>query len=512
MRAVFATAAVVLAVGLVTVFSIDLGPSLRGLAERRGAAFLKREFRIGGLSARLLSGHFVVSDLKIGGLTAADRPFFTAKRITVRVPWWTIVSRDLIVEDVEIADWYMTVETYKDGRHNFPKFTSDGPRGPRRFVTTVRSVRATRGTFELQDRGAPWSIVAPNLEVAIRKADTYRGTAAFDQATIQIARFEPMWARLSSRFKIDGGKIVLEGIDLVTDGAVSHAVGEVDTARWPEQTYAVRSRIDFPRMKALFWARDRFTLTGKGEFAGTYHLFKGGRELTGRFASLEMHLNDWRFAGMEGSLLWTRDRFEVTKTRSGFHDGRLNIDFSMKPLGDPVRPGIARLETAYEGLDVADLMASRSFAGLRLDGRATGRNLLTWPLGRFRERSGDGEIRVTASAPLQDRTLRPRSTGDAVRDVLAAARTGDEPPLAFTPLPRVLNAKGFPVTPRRQPASFPLLFTTPIGGAISYRYDAEWVTFAPGWIATPSTYVELQGKTAWGDRSQLGFHVTSADW
>jgi len=517
-RLTLAAAAVVLAVALVTLFSIDLGPSLRGLAERRGADYLKREFKIGALSARLLSGQFVVSDLSIGGLAPGDRTFFSAKRITVHVPWWTIVTRDLIVDDVEIADWNMTVETFKDGRHNFPKFTRDGPKGPKRFVTTVRSVKATRGTFELQDHGAPWSIVAPNLEVAIHKDGTYRGTAAFDKATIQIARFEPMWGRLSSRFRIDGGKIVLEGIDLVTDGAVSHAVGEVDTARWPEQTYAVRSRIDFPRMKSLFWARDKFTLTGKGEFAGTYHLFKGGRELAGRFASLEMRLNDWRFAGMEGSLIWTRDRFEVTKTRSGFYGGRLGIDFSMKPLGDPARPGIARLEAAYDGVDVQDLMAARAFAGLRLDGRATGRNLLTWPLGRFREHSGDGEIRVAAAARLQDRTLPPAVpvTGDVVRDIIAAtgqgvdAGTGLAP--AFISPPRVLNAKGFPITPRRVPPTFPLLFTTPIGGAIRYAYGPEWVTFAPGWIATPSTYVELQGKTAWGDRSALAFHVTSGDW
>ena len=487
-----ASAAVVLAVVLVTLFSVDLGPWLRGQAEQRGAAFLKRDFRIGGLSARLLSGRFVVSDLSIGGLEKGDRPFFSARRITVQVPWWTIVSRDLIVEDVEIADWHMTVETYKDGRHNFPKFTRDGPKGPKRFVTTVRSVRATRGTFELQDHGAPWSIVAPNLEVVIRKAETYRGTADFDKATIRIARFEPMWARATSRFKIDGAKIVIEGIDLVTDGAVSHAVGEVDTARWPEQTYAVRSRIDFPRMKELFWARDKFTLTGTGEFAGTYHLFKGGRELSGRFASLETRLNDWRFAGMEGSLVWTRDRFEVTKMRSGFYGGKLAIDYSMKPLGDPVRPGIARLETAYEDVDVAGLMEARAFAGLRLDGRATGRNLLTWPLGRFREHTGDGEIRVAAATALQDRT-QP-----------AAVPPGGEAelPPAFTSPPRVINAKGFPITPRRQPPSFPLVFTTPIGGAIRYTYDPEWVTFAPGWIATPSTYVELQGRTAWGDRSR----------
>ena len=493
----------IVAVGLVTLFSIDLGPSLRGLAERRGAAFLKRDFKIGRLSARLLTGRFEVGDLAIGGLAAGDRPFFTARRISLHVPWWSLVTRELVVESVEIADWYMTVETFRDGRHNFPRFTRENARpGPRRFVTTVRSVRATRGTFELQDHGAPWSIVAPQLEVQINRQDTYRGTAAFDQATIRIARFEPMWAKLSSRFKIDGGKIVLEGIDLVTDGAVTHAVGEVDTARWPEQTYAVRSRIDFPRMKALFWAKDRFALAGTGEFAGTYHLFRGGRELQGRFASLDTRLNDWRFAGLEGSLIWTRDRFEVTKTRSGFYGGRLSLDYTMKPLGDPKRPGIARLDTSYDDVDVSALMEARGFPGLRLEGRATGRNLLTWPLGRFPERSGDGEIRVATGAPLQDRTL---PSSEPVGEAAAL-------PAAFTPAPRVLNDKGFLETPKRTRPMFPLLFTTPIGGAIRYAYGPEWVTFAPGWIATPATYVELQGKTAYGDRSALDFHVTSRDW
>jgi hypothetical protein len=508
LRILFGTLAVVVAVVFVTLFSVDLGPSLRGQAERGGAAYLKREFTIGALSARLLSGRFVVSDLKIGGLDPGDRPFFTARRVAVHVPWWTIFTRELIVESVEISDWHMTVEVFKDGRHNFPKFTRDGPKGPKRFTTTVRTVRATEGTFELQDHGAPWSIVAPNIVVGIRREDTYRGTASFDGGTIRIARFEPMWGRMDSRFTIENGKIVLDAIDLRTDGAVTHAVGEVDMARWPEQTYAVRSTIDFPRMKALFWAQDHFTLAGTGEFQGTYHLFRGGRELAGRFASLDTRLNDWRFAGLEGSLLWTRDRFEVTKTRSGFYGGRMTLDYSMKPLGDPAHPGIARLDTVYEGVDVAALMASRGIPGVRLDGRATGRNLLTWPLGRFREHSGGGEIRVAADAALQDRTLPPDP--EAERAAVDAAASAPAP--AFVAPAKFINAKGFAQTPRRQAPVFPLVFTTPIGGALRYEYGPEWVTFAPGWIATASTYVELQGRTAYGDRSTLGFHVTSADW
>ena len=206
--------------------------------------------------------------------------------------------------------------------------------------------------------------MAPNLEVAIRKADTYRGTADFDKATIQIARFEPMWARATSRFRIDGGKIVVEGIDLVTDGAVSHAVGEVDTSRWPEQTYAVRSRIDFPRMKELFWAQTCSRSPGRRvrrhlpPVQGRPRALRPLRQPRDAPERLALRRHG-RVAGLDAR------RFEVMKTRSGFYGGKLAIDFSMKPLGDPVRPGIARLETAYEDVDVATVMEARAFAGLR---------------------------------------------------------------------------------------------------------------------------------------------------
>ena len=81
-----------------------------------------------------------------------------------------------------------------------------------------------------------------------------------------------MWAEATSRFKVGGGKMV-RGIDLVTDGAVSHAVGEVDTALARADLRGARAS----RMKELFWAcKDRFTLTGTGEFAGTTTCSRAG--------------------------------------------------------------------------------------------------------------------------------------------------------------------------------------------------------------------------------------------
>ena len=49
-------AAILLAVAFVTTLSVDLGPGVRGLAERAGANYLKRDFTIGRLSIRLLTG------------------------------------------------------------------------------------------------------------------------------------------------------------------------------------------------------------------------------------------------------------------------------------------------------------------------------------------------------------------------------------------------------------------------------------------------------------------------
>jgi hypothetical protein len=76
-RAVRVLVAIVTAIvvgALVSVFSIDLGPSLRHRAETEGSKFIQRPMHIGRLSAKLTPGVFVVEDLVIEGLTPQDRP------------------------------------------------------------------------------------------------------------------------------------------------------------------------------------------------------------------------------------------------------------------------------------------------------------------------------------------------------------------------------------------------------------------------------------------------------
>ncbi|MEZ5286269.1 MAG: hypothetical protein R2712_15960 [Vicinamibacterales bacterium] len=324
-RAIAVTLAVCLAVLLVSVVTIDLGPALKARAERAGGNWLERRMTIGRLGVQLGRGRFIVEDLVIDGMRPDEEPWLVAKRIEVSLTWGALLGREILLDNIEMTDWRMVVETFPDGRQTFPRVTGP-PRPPRQgppvVVTTLQYVRAWRGEFVFRDHGAPWSTVARNLDVTVTKLVDYRGHVSFSDGTVQVQRFEPMTTGLDADFRIQGSEVVFEQMDLVTDGARSDVVGTVDLAHWPEQTYHVKSKVQFPRMREIFFARDTFSLYGEGDFEGTFHLFKGGRELRGNFYSAEAGLDEFRFPDLEGALVWLPDRFEVTRASSGFYGGR----------------------------------------------------------------------------------------------------------------------------------------------------------------------------------------------
>src|SRR5262249_43079886 len=152
-----------------------------------------------------------------------------------------------------------------------------------RFKVTMRSFRGTRGQFSYEDHDAPWSVVARNIAIDIGNLPEYHGTATFTDGLVSIQDYVPMWARMNAQFVLDGPRIQLRRIDLQTDGAATLARGVVDIAHWPEQEYQVQSRVKFPRMREIFFGNERWPLSGDGDFNGTFHLFKDGRDLAGTF-------------------------------------------------------------------------------------------------------------------------------------------------------------------------------------------------------------------------------------
>jgi hypothetical protein len=161
--------AVALAAFLVSAVTVDLGPSLKGLAEREGSKFIDRPMHIGRLSVRVARGEFVIDDLRIEGLTADARPWLTAKRIDVSLAWRALWNREVLLDSIQMSDWTMVVESFAGGGHNWPRVTGPPrpPRsGPRIVVTTLQYVRASRGRFVFEDHAARWRVDAPNLEVS----------------------------------------------------------------------------------------------------------------------------------------------------------------------------------------------------------------------------------------------------------------------------------------------------------------------------------------------------------
>jgi hypothetical protein len=474
--------ATMLAAAIVATLTIDLGPGLRALAEREGSKRVGRPMHIGRLGVRLLSGKFLLEDFVIEGLTSTDRPFITARRIDVSLAWDAMFHREVLLDSIEMTDWHMVIEQWAGGKHSFPKFNMGGGGGPKRFVTTMQYVRTKNGTVTFEDHGAPWGAVARNLDITVTKFAGYRGEATFHGGTVWIQDYVPMDMSMKAVFRVDGGNLHFERMLLTTDGAQSNITGDANIPNWPEMKYQVQSTVDFKRMRELFFANESYTLSGEGRFDGVFHLFKGGRALTGDFASdvagLQIGGRDYEFPDLKGSLGWFPNRFEVTDATTGFYGGTADLKYSILSSGKPGVPSNARFDAEWKGVDLATYSDFLQMRGLRLAGRWSGRNLLEWPLGKFRERAGDGYSEV----------IPPAGT-----EVLAGTRASDR---SSEP-----DTGGF----------HPGLGHLPIAGRVTYRYDGADVDVFDGRFSTPSTDVTFGGRTAWGDDSNIAFQVISAD-
>lgn len=495
-RRTVATCAVILAVAIVATLSVDLGPAVRERAEREGTNYLKRGMHIGGLSVRLWNGKFQVHDLVIDGLTPQSRPFFSAKLITVSMPWETLFDRRIVFDGIEMTDWEMYIEYLQDGTHSFPKLPQRAAGGERRWTTTLQYVRAHRGQFTYDDHSTPWKVIARNLDVIVaRPADEYRGEARFSDGLVAIQNYVPFRADMDTTFKIDDGRVLFDAINLTTDGTRSVLKGDVNLSHWPEQMYSVRSTIDLPRMRQLFFADDDFELSGTTEFDGVFHMFKDvrpdgtqrtGRELKGNFASDVAYVNDYRFDDLRGYVRWIPEALEVHDASARLYGGSADFEYAMAPLGTRGVTPTNSFDATYRDIGLTTLTDFLEVDGLRLAGRMSGRNLLEWPSGRWAQRRGEGEMRVTPPPGVELMTRRM-----PVERIAARAARGEDlgPFSSHTP---------------QEPV--------PIGGTIGYVFGPEWIDIGASRIATESTYVELEGRTAYGERSRIPFHVSSSDW
>ena len=235
----------------------------------------------------LRPGEFVVEDLVIEGLTPTDRPFLHGRQIVVSMTVVDAVhAAKSSCDSVEMTDWQMLVETSPNGRHNFPnsrrKHAVAGPEAVHDHDAEL--VRAHRGQFTYEDHGTPWSIVAPQPRG--RRSTKPARLSAGGQL---LRRHHP-----DSVVRADAGRHASRLHDRRRqDPLRPHRPAQRRRAvrGRRRRRHGALARADLPRavahrlpaMREIFFARDKFSLFGDRDFTGTFHLFKGGRELRGTF-------------------------------------------------------------------------------------------------------------------------------------------------------------------------------------------------------------------------------------
>ena len=158
--------------------------------------------------------------------------------------------------------------------------------GRSRFTTTLKYLRACAASSRTRitrRRGASSAATSTSTSGTCR---SITGTATFTGGTVTIQDYVPMWANMKAR---------------VRDRRPAHSprshrprhrrrddrrrTATSTSAHWPEQTLPGEVAREFPRMREMFFTDETWELAGDGDFTGTFHLFKGGRDLTGTFTS-----------------------------------------------------------------------------------------------------------------------------------------------------------------------------------------------------------------------------------
>ena len=372
-------------------------------------------------------------------------------------------------------------------------------RGRKSAWTTTLAVRpgVRAASSPTRITARPGASSARNLDVTVaRPTSEYRGQARFSNGTVAIQNYVPMRADMSTTFRIVDGKIVARPHQPADRRRADRSSPATWTCRsGPSRCTTCKSTIDFPRMREIFFAHDNFTLLGDGDFTGTFHLFKEqlpngrtrtGRELKGTFSSADgrrQRLPVRRSARL-GALGAGAARGH-RRDRDALRRRRRSSAIKMAPLGAARRAGRPRRSTPpttnVDLTDVHQLPRAAGAAARRPRDRAT-----TCSNGRSAvspSTAASGELRVDPPAGIDLMTRRCRR-----------------------PTSRRANARRRAWGPFDNHAAAPTRCRS--AATITYTFDPDGIDIGPSRFATPSTYVEFEGRTAYGERSRIPFHVT----
>ena len=323
------------------------------------------------------------------------------------------------------------------------------------------------------------------------KGVDYRGTMTFRAAPLLIQHYQPMWADFTSRSRSKAARSCWSGSTAHADGAQvelhrRHRPGAVARADLPGDLAPPAAA----HARDLLRQATRSRLHGEGDFDGTLHMYKGGHELKGDFASPDAGYNAYRFQRLSRGGALDAGRASTSPSADArFYGGAGQLHLragAARPC--PSRRADAAGTSHYRDVDLTHVHQLPRARGMRL--------------GRPRHRPQHAAV---AARPLR-------------RAPPAKARCRRRCRPAVAPAPRGCPADAADAARRRgrgaravQPAHRRWRRCRRRPGDLHVRRPRRCASRRAS-FATPETYVAFEGRTAWGEASRMPFHVTSADW
>ncbi len=496
-----ALAVAIVAGAFVTLFTVDLGPvAARARRASKARSSFDGRCTSARLSAKLTPGVFVVEDLVIEGLTPTDRPFLKAKKIERR---GAVVDdlqpradrrvgrddrlghggRDLAVEPRISARTPQLSQVHARLEANGPEAVHDDgaerarvarQRSPtritaRRGASTASGLRVsvTRGIADRDYRGA---------RIVHRRRSRFRSTSRFS-------------ANMQSRFTIEGSHLQFSGIDLVERRrAIEAHRRDRLCATGPSRPIRSRRRSISRRRRTSSSTVTPFSRLRPGRVPGHVSPVQGRpraeghvRQPDGRRECLALP-EPARIRAVGAGSARSHERDE----RAVWRHGAVRL-----PAGAAQRAGRAGArDRGTSPIATSTCRSSPTSSRPRASGWADscpGRNHLDWQLGKWGEKRGDRRIR------------RGAATGRDADD--AGARLGGGRPVGGA------AGGGRPV----QSACVARLPADRRPRVVHARSGVDHARVRAG-RRRRETYVEFDGRTAYGDSSRIPFHVTSLDW
>ncbi len=304
-----------------------------------------------------MTGRVSIDDVRLSAPGHADAPFFSARRVTVILPW-VILRGTVRLSDLQVDEGRVWLVRENGVLVNLPPSSGNPPPDVARRLD-IRGLQVRGLDLDYEDRTGDIDVQVRGLRTDLGERDirVFAGASGTITATSVMARIgerATTSGAVAGRMAFDGSNVSLQELTVPFPEAHVVAAGRInrvlDDVRF---ALTLTGGIDLGAIAA--WTPPPVPVSGPGTFEGTFEGPLGGYELRATFASEAMTIARVPAVRLAGVLTLTSPRMVIEPltittppqggtARRGVFDGRFVYRFG--------EPGGSDLTGSYRDFDL----------------------------------------------------------------------------------------------------------------------------------------------------------------